>query len=461
MRPVNSPRDRQWVLAVVLACAAVTASAGQAPTLQVSPGRLTFIGTEGTGTLGAQRVEVTVGGTAETWRARGSAPWIVVSPERGQGPGVLSVRVVSRALAAGAHRGSVVIEATGATGSPASVAVLVSIVKPRPKPQPAQPAATPEQPTGAAATPATQKPATAAPAAGALPSAGPVKASVPEVRFSAPLGLADKLVFPIKLAADGNAAIRWNATTDQRWVTATPTQGVTPAEITVSAVPGALAAGTYSATLAIHVSGQTSAIRLPIRLAVQGAGGPLAFFSPRLPSAGMNVPYSAPVPVRGGRPPYTFQVAQGQLPPDLGLMNGTLTGIPRTPGTFAFSIAVTDSSDPPVTAFQTFMFAVSVIDQNTGLVVQPTQLAFTATGARSPAPVTMTIASGGPPLTWRVASDAAWLKIQPASGVAPASLSVGVDVESLMPGAYAATITVTMDAAPNSPISVPVRLTVK
>jgi hypothetical protein len=107
------------------------------------------------------------------------------------------------------------------------------------------------------------------------------------------------------------------------------------------------------------------------------------------------------------------------------------------------------------------MLTISVIDQYTGLVVRPAEVSLTATLARPAAPVTMTIESGGPPLTWRASTDAPWLKIQPTTGVAPASLTITADMQGVTAGIYASSIVIAMEGAPNSPVRVPVRLTVK
>ena len=63
--------------------------------------------------------------------------------------------------------------------------------------------------------------------------------------------------------------------------------------------------------------------------------------------------------------------------------------------------------------------------------------------------------------SWSVATDATWLTISPAAGTGSASFSV-----SVIPGSYpngsvrTGTITVTAPGVPNSPISIPVQLTI-
>lgn len=58
--------------------------------------------------------------------------------------------------------------------------------------------------------------------------------------------------------------------------------------------------------------------------------------------------YSLPVTVTGGILPYTWRLAEGELPPGLRLQphKGAIVGTPTTAGTYHFTIAVTDSSIP-------------------------------------------------------------------------------------------------------------------
>lgn len=56
-------------------------------------------------------------------------------------------------------------------------------------------------------------------------------------------------------------------------------------------------------------------------------------------------PYSQALQVTGGLPPYTFSVV-GDLPPGLALNSstGVVSGTPTTPGTYSFSVGVSDST---------------------------------------------------------------------------------------------------------------------
>ena len=56
--------------------------------------------------------------------------------------------------------------------------------------------------------------------------------------------------------------------------------------------------------------------------------------------------YNAVIAVSGGKAPYTFAVRTGQLPPGLTLNSttGSISGMPKAPGSYNFAISVTDQS---------------------------------------------------------------------------------------------------------------------
>lgn len=58
----------------------------------------------------------------------------------------------------------------------------------------------------------------------------------------------------------------------------------------------------------------------------------------------VNQAFSYTLPSSGGSGPYTYTLANGALPPGLALAaNGTITGVPTTPGSFAFDYQASDA----------------------------------------------------------------------------------------------------------------------
>ena len=92
----------------------------------------------------------------------------------------------------------------------------------------------------------------------------------------------------------------------------------------------------------------------------------------------------------------------------------------------------------------------------------PSSLSFSATvGGANPTSQTLGISNtGGGTLTFSASDNAAWLSVHPPAGTAPATLTVSANIQGLAAGTYNATITVSATGATNSPVSVPVTLSV-
>ncbi len=99
---------------------------------------------------------------------------------------------------------------------------------------------------------------------------------------------------------------------------------------------------------------------------------------------------------------------------------------------------------------------------NPTIGVSPSSFSFTATaGGANPANQSLSITNtGGGTLNWTASDNATWLTISPTSGTAPSTVTLSVNIAGLTPGTYNGTITVTATGATNSPVNVPVTLTV-
>jgi hypothetical protein len=99
---------------------------------------------------------------------------------------------------------------------------------------------------------------------------------------------------------------------------------------------------------------------------------------------------------------------------------------------------------------------------NPTIGVSPTSFSFTATaGGANPANQSLSITNtGAGTLNWTASDNATWLTVSPTSGTAPSTATLSVSIAGLTPGTYNGTITVTATGATNSPVNVPVTLTV-
>ncbi|MFQ5778414.1 MAG: Ig domain-containing protein, partial [Terriglobia bacterium] len=85
-----------------------------------------------------------------------------------------------------------------------------------------------------------------------------------------------------------------------------------------------------------------------IFLAATGISDPPLIVVSRLPTGLEGVPYQASLRAVGGTPPLFWTLEKGSLPPGLFLHPGTglLSGVPREPGQFQFTVLVMDGERP-------------------------------------------------------------------------------------------------------------------
>lgn len=156
--------------------------------------------------------------------------------------------------------------------------------------------------------------------------------------------------------------------------------------------------GNFTFTLRLTDATQTSAISEPLSIAV--TPGPLVIVSSGdLTGGTQGLGYTHQLLFLGGRAPVTWSLPTGSaLPPGLGL-NGTtgiISGIPTTPGTYTFTVRVTDSQQPPATT----------ISGTLRIIIAAPPLVITSvgdlTGGRVNQAYThqLTFTGGVPPVTW-------------------------------------------------------------
>jgi uncharacterized delta-60 repeat protein len=92
----------------------------------------------------------------------------------------------------------------------------------------------------------------------------------------------------------------------------------------------------------------------------------------------------------------------------------------------------------------------------------PTSFSFTAIqGGSNPPNQSLSIWNAGDgTLNWSVSDNATWLSLNPISGQDSGAVTVSVNIAGLIPDTYNATITITASGATNSPVSIPVTLTI-
>jgi hypothetical protein len=90
-------------------------------------------------------------------------------------------------------------------------------------------------------------------------------------------------------------------------------------------------------------------INVPVNPAITTPAG-------ALPGATFGAAYTTPLAATGGIPPYTWTISQGALPAGLAISSttGAISGSPTTGGTASFTVKLTDSGSPALTASTAF-----------------------------------------------------------------------------------------------------------
>jgi Subtilase family/Viral BACON domain len=167
--------------------------------------------------------------------------------------------------------------------------------------------------------------------------------------------------------------------------------------------------------------------------------------------------FSGPNSVAGGAPDGKNNVESVFLPPGLsGKFLVTVRGV---------NIAgdgVPGNADPTDQDFALVIYNANAETPDSPIIgFSPASLSFITAAGVNPVNRTVNIDNiGVGTLNWEASADAPWLTVSPAGAAAPSVLTAAVNAVGLSVGTYRATITIRSTNAFNSPVSVPVTLSV-
>jgi uncharacterized protein (TIGR03437 family) len=243
----------------------------------------------------------------------------------------------------------------------------------------------------------------------------------------------------------GATPLAFSVTTSTPWISLSKAQGTTPDAFEVRAVNiGSFAPGVYNCALTITSAASNSPVNVNVTLRVASPANVTVVQESFLFQHTLGAPLSQQIlnvnsVVAGGRTPFTIEwEADGgggwlNVNPTGGETPARVSVIVDTSrlgvGTYRGTIRVRPTGNGggtiviPVTA---------VVTPISTLTIAQRQLTFNGPGSQS-----LAITSTGTPLNFTaITNGAPWLKVEPASGITPGFLNIGVNATGLTPGTY-------------------------
>jgi hypothetical protein len=208
----------------------LTLTATPTPTIGLSPSTVSFGAVQGGANPVNQSLAISNSGTGTlNWTVSDNANWLTLSPSSGTGNGAVTMSVNSAGLAVGTYNGTITVSATGATNTPRTVPVTLTV---------------------------TSAPA---PTIGVAPST---------LTFSATQGGANPANQSVSISNTGTGTLNWTASDNASWLTLSPGSGNGNGTVTASPNITGLTAGTYNATITVSGTGATNSPTIPVTLTV-------------------------------------------------------------------------------------------------------------------------------------------------------------------------------------------------
>ena len=432
---IGPPASTDAIKTVVSVTLTVTPAPG---TLQVSPSSISFDYGQGGPAPAASVLSITSSGPPLGFTISQPASWLSVSPTSTVTPATAYVNVVpNNGLPPGVYSTVITVSQTNSAGSQQQVYVTLRVYTP-----------------------------------------GNLTATPNYLSFSfqpggyQPQNQAVSIVNSVGGAVPFN--VGWSTTSGGAWLSASPSNGLTPSSLIVSAVPGTLAPGTYYGTITISpTTGGVAATQMPVTLTVfntsqlivdptslifncqPGVSQPSKYIS--VQSTGSPISFNA-----GVQGPSWITVAAGlaTTPTGIGVNANPPAGTP--PGTYTASVVISPTNgggsvvSVPVSA---------TVASSNYLTLGRTSVSIDySTGGANPAPEFVPVTSSGDPLRFDAVASTlgsnSWLLVSQSSQYTPAHLTISVNPTNLAPGTYSGSVLVTSDFASNTKQSIPVTLTV-
>jgi len=288
-----------------------------------------------------------------------------------------------------------------------------------------------------------------------------ISATPASLSFTAQTGAASPASQSVVIDDTTSGPLPFTLAADQPWITLSTPAATTRATVQFGVNSSSLAAGTYTGHIFVSASGvNNSPLSVPITLTVTAAS-----VAPSLTTQ----PASQTVPVgqtatfsvaASGTAPLTYQWSKnGAAIGGATASSYTTPAAASTDNGALFNVTVSNSAGTATSNNATLTVAAA---STYTISATPASLSFTAqTGAASPASQSVVIDDTTPgPLPFTLAADQSWITLSTSAATTKATVQFGVNSSSLAAGTYTGHIIVSASGVNNSPLSVPVTLTV-
>ncbi|MBI4540306.1 MAG: BACON domain-containing protein [Gemmatimonadetes bacterium] len=212
----------QHITVMAIVCVSTSCDGGSEPemppTISLSATSLSFQGLQGRANPASQ--SITLANSSQgtlTWTATTSAPWVTLTPASGTAPTIVVVAANTAGLSAGTHAAIISFAAPGATNTPATLPVNLSLTVP--------------------------------------PGVG---LSATTFSFTGQAGGPNPANQTLTISNTGGGSLNWSATDDAPWLTLSATSGTAPSTVTLSANTAGLSPGTYNGTITVTATDATN-----------------------------------------------------------------------------------------------------------------------------------------------------------------------------------------------------------
>ncbi len=205
-------------------------TAAPTPTIGLSATTLSFSAVQGGSNPTNKTISVSNSGSGTlNWTATENTNWLSLSPASGTGAGTISVAVNTSGLSVGTVSTPITIAASGATNTPQTVTVSLTIT------------------------------------AASLPPA--IGISPVSLSFTAQQGGANPASQSLAIRNTGGGTPTWTVSNNATWLSHSPTSGAGNGVVTISPITGALTAGTYNGIITLYAAGSAT-VNVPITFTI-------------------------------------------------------------------------------------------------------------------------------------------------------------------------------------------------